>query len=259
MSTAEIKSALVVADATDRRGNTLVLPGQLPDGQYILSVLLKRTYRFAHQQRCERAEKDRKIISGDQHYDDPMNSSVRFESDFVPYKLATDIVLNGRAYAPGEQLVQELVATLMVGDHRKDIYVVGDRVAQYRTQGDPVFTEPQLFKVMDIRYERAYGGSIFIPTGSYTVFMAGITLDVVSPLTIRKKLSTTFHCPISKILWIELHLRVCASSRSCTGSGNRCLKDSAGSPNTGGPDPFWQEFCLQTRNLKKKCVRSTGH
>jgi len=143
---------------TERPGNTLVLPGQAPDGQYILSVLLKRSYRFAHNSRCVRAEKDRKLVSGDQHYQDPMNSSVRFESDFVPYKLATDVVLNGKVYSPNGQPAQELVATLMVGDYRKDIVVVGDRVCHYRPQADPVFTEPEPFSVMEIRYERAYGG-----------------------------------------------------------------------------------------------------
>ena len=148
-----------MADALrDRPGNTTLLPGQTPDGAYILVVLLKRTYRFAHRQRCVRAQKDRKIIAGDQHYQDPMNSSVRFESDFVPYKLATDVVLNGLAYAPGGQPVQELVATLAVGDFRKDLYVVGDRVAHYRMGGDPVFSDPEPFDVMDLRYERAYGG-----------------------------------------------------------------------------------------------------
>lgn len=155
---AEKDTPQTIATSAVLPGNTIVLPGQTPDGQHILSVLLKRTYSFAKQNLCVRAEKDRKIISGDQHYDGPMNSSVRFESDFAPYKLATDIVLNGNAYAPDGQSVQELTATLMVGEHRKDIYVVGDRMALYKPDTDPVFTDPQPFKSMEIRYERAYGG-----------------------------------------------------------------------------------------------------
>lgn len=147
-----------IPENQNRPGNTLVLPGQSPDGQYILSVLLKRSYRFAHQQRCVRAERDRKIISGDQHFDGPMNSSVRFESDFVPYKLSTDVVLNGTAYAPGGHPVQELTVTLMVNECRKDLYIVGDRTAQYCAGADPLFSDPQPFTTMDIVYERAYGG-----------------------------------------------------------------------------------------------------
>jgi hypothetical protein len=146
------------AATSERPGNTVLLPGQSPDGQYILAVLLKRSYCFADRKRCTRAERDRKIITGDQHYKDPMNSSVQFESDFVPYKLATDVVLNGKAYAPGGHPVQELVATLKINEHEKSIYVVGDRVANYHAQGDPTFSDPKAFAAMDIRYERAYGG-----------------------------------------------------------------------------------------------------
>jgi hypothetical protein len=142
----------------DRVGNHVVLPGQAPDGQYVLSVLLKRTYRFANDARCVRAEHDRKIVTGDQHYQDPMNSSVRIESDFAPFKLATDVVLNGRAYAPAGKPAHELVATLVVGEHRKDIVIVGDRIARYRPEREPAFTEPEPFESVEIRYERAFGG-----------------------------------------------------------------------------------------------------
>ncbi|CAN7709422.1 DUF2169 domain-containing protein [Variovorax sp. LjRoot290] len=139
-------------------GQAVLLPGQTPDGLPVLSVLVKRSFRFADRQRCVRADVDRKLVSGDQHYIDPMNSSVRFESDFVPWKLGTDVVLNARAYAPQGRAVQELVASVAVGDVRKDVCVVGDRVAHFRADADPVFSEPEPFEVMDIRYERAYGG-----------------------------------------------------------------------------------------------------
>lgn len=139
-------------------GNTIVLPGQTPEGEYILGVLLKRTYRIVPNGPCVRAEKDFKIVSGDMHYDGPMNSSVRFESDFVPFKLGTDVVLNASAYAPKGEAVREVTATVTVGSRRKDILIIGDRVSKYRDGGDPEFTEPEPFTVMPIRYERAYGG-----------------------------------------------------------------------------------------------------
>src|SRR5436189_5581117 len=83
------------------KAQKVLLPGQSPEGQYVLSALVKRTYQILPGKPCIRAEADAKIISGDQFWDDPMNSSVRAESDFVPWKIATDIVLNGKAYAPG--------------------------------------------------------------------------------------------------------------------------------------------------------------
>ena len=36
--------------------------------------------------------------------------------------------------------------------------MVGDRVALYNDGGTPVFTEPEPFTTMELRYERAYGG-----------------------------------------------------------------------------------------------------
>lgn len=136
----------------------IVLPGQTPQGEHIFGVLIKHTYDIAPGGRCTRATVDKKLVPGDVHYDDPMNSTVCFESDFVPFKLATDVVLNGRAYAPRGQRVTMLTASLIIGRHRKDLLVLGDRVARYHGKQDAVFTDPQPFETMDLRYERAYGG-----------------------------------------------------------------------------------------------------
>jgi hypothetical protein len=108
--------------------------------------------------RCTSAEADYKIISGDLFYGDPMNSSVKNESDFVPFKIATDIVLNGRAYVPNGKPTQSLIASIQVGSQRKNILVIGDRVCRFREKAVPAFTDPKPFTTMDIRYEDAYGG-----------------------------------------------------------------------------------------------------
>ncbi len=150
--------ALPAAAGGAAAGRSIVLPGQTPAGEPVLSVLLKRTYAVVPGGVCARAAADRKLVPGDVHYGDPMNSSVRFESDFVPYKLATDVVLNGTVHAPGGAPAGMLTASLVVGRVRKDLLVVGDRVARYREGGAPAFTEPEPFTTMELRYERAYGG-----------------------------------------------------------------------------------------------------
>jgi len=142
----------------ERKIQKTVLPGQTPEGQHVLSVLVKRSYNIISDKRCIRAEADQKIFAGDVNYGDPMNSTVQFESDFVPYKIATDVVLNGKAYAPGGNPIDSLTASLIVGQHRKDILVIGDRVAMFQRWRDPEFTDPKPFTAMDIRYENAYGG-----------------------------------------------------------------------------------------------------
>ena len=83
---------------------------------------------------------------------------MRFEADFVPYKLATDVVLNGTAFAPGGRPAREFITSLEVSRAKKSVRVVGDRLCRYRSGGDPVFGDPQPFTEMPLRYERAYGG-----------------------------------------------------------------------------------------------------
>jgi len=144
--------------AAQRTVQKILLPGQTPQGEHILGVLVKRTYDLIPGQRCTRAAADKKLVPGDTHYDDPMNSTVKFESDFVPFKLATDVVLLGKACARAGQRVATLTASLIVGQYRKDLLIIGDRVARFNGKRDPGFTEPQPFETMELRYERAYGG-----------------------------------------------------------------------------------------------------
>src|SRR4051812_13206846 len=100
--------------ALDRKPQKVLLPGQSPQGEYIFGLLLKRTYDIVPGKLCTRADVDLKIIPGDKFWEDPMNSSVKFEADFVPWKIATDVVLNGRAYAPRGRAVDMLTAGIEV-------------------------------------------------------------------------------------------------------------------------------------------------
>jgi hypothetical protein len=136
----------------------VVLPGQAPDGAPILSVLVKRSYRIVAGAPAERMERAQPLVPGDRHFGDPMNSTVAFESDHVPFKPATDVVIHATAHAPGGTPAQEIIASVVVGAVRKDIVVIGDREGRFREGGDPVFTDPVPFREMPMRYEHAYGG-----------------------------------------------------------------------------------------------------
>jgi hypothetical protein len=148
------------AAATQMGGvEKVVLPGQTPQGDPILSVLVKRTYDILPGKRCQRATEDRKLIPGDVTWGNPLNTSIRYESDFVPFKLATDVVLDGKAFAPHGVPAASWEITLQVGNRRKEVLVIGDRVARFVKDQTPVFTEPQSTASMELRYERAYGGT----------------------------------------------------------------------------------------------------
>jgi hypothetical protein len=92
--------------------------------------------------------------------------SIRFESDLVPFKPCTDVVLVGRAHAPGGKPVSELVAGLRVGQLRYGVAVIGDRKWQAQLLDKPTISYTQPFTTMDLTYERAFGG-FDKPAGMY--------------------------------------------------------------------------------------------
>lgn len=144
----------------------IFLPGQDPKGNPIYSLLIKRTYDIVPGGPCARAEEDKKLIPADKHWDDPLNSSVRFESDHIPFKLATDVAFDGKAHSPGGVPVQQLSCALgvTVGEgpqakrYRKEILVIGDRMCRYVDGGRIAASAPVPFASMELRAERAYGG-----------------------------------------------------------------------------------------------------
>jgi hypothetical protein len=137
-----------------------VLQGKDDQDRPIFSVLVKRTYAIRPGQRLARVEKTQPFVRADEYYDDgdPEWATVKYETDFKPFKLATDVVVIGRALAPGGKAVQQLDVSIEVAEHRKTVRVSGDRHCLYRRNSVPAFTEPELFTEMPIQYERAYGG-----------------------------------------------------------------------------------------------------
>jgi len=140
----------------------IIVPGKTATGTPIFSVLVKRTYDIRPGQPAVRAERTNPLVLIDEYYDDgdPESSTVKHETDLVPYKLATDVVLIGKAYAPAGKPASRISVSLTVADYKKVILVTGDRQCLYQgANRSPSFTDPAAFTEMEIRYERAYGGT----------------------------------------------------------------------------------------------------
>ena len=148
------------AAATPTRETPAILNGKDDQNRSIFAVLAKRTYDLRPGQKCVRSERQSPLIKVDEYYDDgdPEWATVKYETDFAPFKPATDVVVIGRALAPGGKAVPHLDVTVEVGDHRKTVRVFGDRHCLYRQNASPAFTDPVPFTEMPIQYERAYGG-----------------------------------------------------------------------------------------------------
>jgi hypothetical protein len=90
----------------------------------------------------------------DEYWGDPATSSLRYASELHVGKPATDVVLNGQAWAAGGRAVPEALALVSVAGRRKVIRVHGDRTWQ-RGGG---FSRPEPFVSMPLVFERAFGG-----------------------------------------------------------------------------------------------------
>ncbi|ARU26527.1 DUF2169 domain-containing protein [Cellvibrio sp. PSBB006] len=84
---------------------------------------------------------------------EPGESSLRLPSDYHPGKAATDVIMIGQACAQEQKPVRQLDVGLSVGSIGKTVRVFGDR---FWDRG--LISSPDVFMVMPVIYERAFGG-----------------------------------------------------------------------------------------------------
>jgi hypothetical protein len=125
------------------------------EGQEVLVAMLSASFETGEDGRGLRpAEAQLPVAFGDVPFGNPALSSNRYEADIAPVKPAAEVVVNGTAYAPNSKPVPEMQVGLRVGNIRKVLNVVGDRI--YDAGG---YSAPHPFHTMPIVYERAFGGT----------------------------------------------------------------------------------------------------
>lgn len=132
------------------------LPFKGPGNKNILTVIVKGTFDILPDKQAATSHDQIPIAFGDELYDEKNdNISVKFESDMAPFKPRADIVLTGRAYAQDRRTVLDVM--LRVGNLKKILRIFGNRywVSSFLAERP---SEPEPFSVMDITYERAFGG-----------------------------------------------------------------------------------------------------
>ena len=138
--------------------STALIPGLDKDGYDYAVVIMKGNFQITpNQARLVLADEPATIFQGDEHYGEPPDTSVRYESDTAMLKRGTDIVVNGHAYAPGKHAVLAQDVSLQVGAVKKTCRVFGDRHWEKSlTEWD--HSQPAKFERMPLLYENAYGG-----------------------------------------------------------------------------------------------------
>ena len=136
------------------------LAGRAGEVGLALTVASKATFCL-HQENAVTPAPEPMPVSGDILSGAGGVQTVRYASDFVPFKPRADILLVGAAYAPGGRSATELDAAMRVGQFRKTVRVVGDRLWQRSFLLWARVSPPKEFRMMPIEYDRAYGGQKF--------------------------------------------------------------------------------------------------
>jgi hypothetical protein len=137
--------------------------GKTVEGTSFLSIIIKGTFTIPTGGGVARpAAEQLPIFTADEPYDPKQPGGVlKFESDLVPFKPRSDVVLVGHAYAPFGRAAKVVDVEIEVGAIRKKLRVFGDRAWSFPSeQADaiPYIVGPADFVKMPLTYDRAFGG-----------------------------------------------------------------------------------------------------
>ncbi len=85
-------------------------------------------------------------------------SSLRYEADLIAMKPATDVYLNGIAYAPKGKPTSKVKVSFRIDRLHKELLVYGNRTWRRALTGGVKLSSPRPFKTMPITYEQTFGG-----------------------------------------------------------------------------------------------------
>ena len=141
---------------------TAIAFGKTAEGAPFLSVIIKGTFKLENGRPARAAEKQLPIFTADEPYDpkDPA-SPLKLESDLVPFKPRTDVILVGHAYAPYGRPAKVVDVEIEVGPVRKRLRVFGDRAWSFpsdQVDAFPYIAGPAEFVKMPLTWDRAFGG-----------------------------------------------------------------------------------------------------
>ncbi|WP_025128942.1 DUF2169 domain-containing protein [Pseudomonas sp. PH1b] len=133
--------------------------GVARDGRESLVVVAKGTFNLPLDGRAATlAAHQPPLLMADTFFGEPGLSAPSQEMDFAPFKPFCDVLVCGKAHAPGGRPVTQLTAGIRVGRMSKAFSVLGPRHWQPGVLGVAPGV-PQPFTQQSITYAQAYGGS----------------------------------------------------------------------------------------------------
>lgn len=211
-------------DFEDNGYQGMWMPGRRVDGDHGIAIIAKRRFVVdLASAACVPGDDATPVRPSAEHYvpDDPANSSVARPSEIALGKPRVDIMLLGKAYAPGGKPTAEFEVSLRIaGVVERRLRIIGPRVARYvepkklltrkqRDKGEeqlyptPEFSDPTPIIELPLRYEFAYGGKAAIVLDEYVQEMAAAAQEKQGEKEERKERKKEIEAEIRKEIAAE--------------------------------------------------------
>jgi hypothetical protein len=125
------------------------------EGRQIVSVSVKHAYHISPTGACTPAEMPEPLLFT-REATGPEDLGVP-ESDVIPFKRSTDLIVMANAHAPSRTTTR-MDVWIRAGNLERVHRVYGERRCIYRGQGSYDFSQPAPFESVPLRYALAYGG-----------------------------------------------------------------------------------------------------
>lgn len=145
--------------------NVELIPGLDKNGYDYAIVIMKAKFTMVpNSTTLVFSEEPATIFQGDEYYEEPGKSSVRYGTDVSLVKQSTDVILNGQAYAPGNKPAYMVDVGVEFADQSKTCRVFGER--HWEKNGLAwSHTQPRAFESIPLKYENSFGGTKKNETG----------------------------------------------------------------------------------------------
>lgn len=127
------------------------------DDKLYLACVVKRTYTLSGGRLVLAGEQVPVLVEPDIETDEhDRYRTLRDDADVLAPKVATDVIITGRAHAPGR--VREMTVSVAVGKNARVLRVVGERRAEVSMDGQVRFSSAEPFESVPLSWDVAYGG-----------------------------------------------------------------------------------------------------
>ncbi|RJE88241.1 DUF2169 family type VI secretion system accessory protein [Paracoccus onubensis] len=135
----------------------LVFANEDAEGRLFDILIVKQSYHLNREFELQQSPEQEPLNFTDRCFGDINETSLRYPSDLVAYKPATDVIVIADAFAPKGEPATQWQVSVQIGPVRKSLHVTGPREWQRKLRKWNL-TDPEPVLRVALRYECTYGG-----------------------------------------------------------------------------------------------------